>query len=1642
MRRTLRTKVMLLALVVLAAGLAMPQQPPAEIDPMFALTPHGQVLEWEQGQGLGTFGPNQPVSIALGQMARVEDCDASELVEGDPLDPTDDRPEFTPTDDFLFPFTNVYIVPTKLPGGDRELTDVTTTPAVAVGLSGGLFSDTISFTKPEGVLGKGRYAIVYDECQDNLLDENDAIFSPAFEVVIPANVPPLDGSAVRKAKARAKVMAIHFAIIKVSAEYWKKMNEIREVIDCLSGGLSGCIASMITDKIEDRLKEEIGAGLGIPELPDPAEIAYNIVNALFGHYANLGADPPNLDFERPAALGSIERLVPRDADPLEPSLVGLGNAAAVESSLTASLLDAVEMYQGAGAEHDGDHALIHAREIAARADALADNLAGTDDALSGFRTALGANAPDLEAIAAEIAPFEQRVTSQGFTADEARTMRNLGMSPAQIEDIRLAIVDVPSDAGSVDATQQAIDDLLADRPGAVTELRELADSMEPIIDALLADPGVDDLTPRADAGGPYAGTRGAPVQLDASGSSSPDDTIVSYAWDLDADGAFDDATGSTPSFMPAGAFAGFVGLEVVDDADRRSIGYAAITITDPNRAPAVTARAPAPRSATVTSGASQTFSVSVSDPDGDAVTVRWTADGVTAHTGPTFAYTPDTAGMHLLEAHITDAAHETLARWHVTSEAPDADGDLWRANVDCDDANGARFPGNPDVVNGIDDDCDAGTPDGGIPPVVDAGADQTASEGRFVLTGATFTDAAPSGAFTAQIDWGDGATSAGSIRPGRAVVGEHDFAQDGIRLVRVCVTGPPGATGCDTTTVTVGNDAPAARLPRLDGWIAEEILDNPSPGFWSVSEDAQSVLVTQNHPGQVLLSPFAFGYGTGRVTMEQIEDNSDGDQFGLAFGVQPGESQDPNAEFYVVDWGRDTAGANACGRSVTQEPGIALTRHTGADFHSFEFFTHDDLPCSAGVVEGLARGIAHPTQAWERARPYVWTFDYQPDRLRVWIDDVLEIDQAGTFPPGRFGLYNSSQSDTRYSDIEPAQGTIGAEEGRPSVIPMTFVDAGTEDDLFGTFTFGDGSGGGGDIERLGPSGVLRVPHVFEDEGTTSLHACASDGQAEGCVDTQVVISNVAPVVYAGPDTNVNAHYELAPASFTDPGVLDTHTATVNWGDGSPSQPLAIDAGVMRSSHDYLADGTYTVEVCVTDNDAGVGCDQAEITAAVTARPAAVTVEPVVGREGVDVTLPVAWRDPNADDEHIVTVDWGDGSPVQTVTAAMTAHGAGVAYPVHRYGDNGVFSALVTVCDHVTVCPSATATATIANVAPVVVRDVVVVTEDVETVIDVLANDVDVPADPLRLTITSQRCLCFGEPPGTVLRVQDDKIVFRTAPDFTFGWDVTYSASDGDGGAAFGQLRIEIEPVNDAPAPVDDVATLDEDGAGVTISVTNNDRDVDSTMRILGVTQPSDATVTQLNNQQLRYTPAPNACGAAEPFTYEVQDFEGLTATATVRVTITCVNDAPVGVDETVATDRYASVTGDALANDTDAELDVLSVTLIQAPSAGTLDLAPNGAFTYVPDPTRFADRDRFVYEVCDGNGACDVASTFIDEISCEEGLAVLDGTVADGTASYVIGEEVERRVAEVDPDHARTLRDVNCGVVAPLEKDVNEVRLP
>jgi hypothetical protein len=119
----------------------------------------------------------------------------------------------------------------------------------------------------------------------------------------------------------------------------------------------------------------------------------------------------------------------------------------------------------------------------------------------------------------------------------------------------------------------------------------------------------------------------------------------------------------------------------------------------------------------------------------------------------------------------------------------------------------------------------------------------------------------------------------------------------------------------------------------------------------------------------------------------------------------------------------------------------------------------------------------------------------------------------------------------------------------------------------------------------------------DDEGQFAVTLQAvDDGGNSATAAVTFTGANVAPTVEIGGVTH--ATLVLVPlqtvtftGGFTDPGALDTHSGSFNYGDGSPvdSTPYAAGgSGDVTDTYAYSTPGTYTVTYTVTDDDGGSG----------------------------------------------------------------------------------------------------------------------------------------------------------------------------------------------------------------------------------------------------------------------------------------------------------------------------------------------------------------------------------------------------------------------------------------------------------------------
>ncbi len=180
-----------------------------------------------------------------------------------------------------------------------------------------------------------------------------------------------------------------------------------------------------------------------------------------------------------------------------------------------------------------------------------------------------------------------------------------------------------------------------------------------------------------------------------------------------------------------------------------------------------------------------------------------------------------------------------------------------------------------------------------------------------------------------------------------------------------------------------------------------------------------------------------------------------------------------------------------------------------------------------------------------------------------------------------------------------------------------------------------------------------------------------------------------------------------------------------------------------------------------------------------------------------------------------------------------------------------------------------------------------------------------------------------------------------------------------GGTAYAQTA------NTAPVANADVMTVVEDTSTI-LTVLTNDTDADSnTLTISGFTQPAHGSLISNLGVSLTYVPAANYSGA-DSFGYTISDGNGGTATATVAVTVTPVNDAPVAVAD-VNSFVIGATSIAVLTNDTDADGNTLTLVSATPGAHGTTSI--NGANVLYTPATGYVGADSFTYVVSDGQSA-------------------------------------------------------------------------
>jgi hypothetical protein len=261
------------------------------------------------------------------------------------------------------------------------------------------------------------------------------------------------------------------------------------------------------------------------------------------------------------------------------------------------------------------------------------------------------------------------------------------------------------------------------------------------------------------------------------------------------------------------------------------------------------------------------------------------------------------------------------------------------------------------------------------------------------------------------------------------------------------------------------------------------------------------------------------------------------------------------------------------------------------------------------------------------------------------------------------------------------------------------------------------------------------------------------------------------------------------------------------------------------------------------------------------------------------------------------------------------------------------------------------------------------------------------------------------------------VLYTPAPDFDGTDTFTYTIRDNNGGEDTATVSVNLQPAADVPTAGNDAFPVDEDVIDFPLDVLDNDSSNavgGGVLAVVAVGTPDQGGVVSVAADGLNvlYSPAPDFFGT-ETFSYTINDEGGLSAQATVTVTVGNIADSPQANDDsfTVVIDSPGDEL-DVLANDTHLPdpAELLTITSVTTSSeGGTIDIINSGSsLTYAP-PAGFSGQDTFSYTIIDEDGLTDDAVVTISVFDfIPGGLAGLvyidaDGDGVQGADELVLG---------------------------------------
>jgi hypothetical protein len=557
----------------------------------------------------------------------------------------------------IFAESYVYVIPVASanPFADASFGG----PNYIIGSGGaGSFFDEFVWLPP---LKAGQYEFVIDNYP--FFKDQMAAFDPLDDnrtgvVFSVSNAPTVFSVDVNMIKGAAAQGLLAAAQLYLLAQTLSAIDTVSTVVDWwvtfggLGGLAGGALGVYCTFAMKDCPTSYNSAVLTIGN-----KILVGMADSLTKKYDAIILDPPDpdfkavvgLDFGELTALGypftpSAEHEYPR-------AQIALANAIALQSAAYRALVPSMEKVQGAKNAGDNLWQLLHAEKVKAYASLAmlaGDRLIAEADALQAYLTDKsslddGLSAADFNA---SLAAIQQG----GFSEDERNHLRSFGLTEAEIDATAVAVaaqMPVPADITAAAILERARDSYLLLRP-ALEDLVDQAENVRVENEEAAFRPG-----PALTLMPAPAASVGAPVMLIASAAHFDPDATLTYTWDLDLDGAYDDGMGAQVAYTPTAPGLMLAAARVSDGANV-DVGFVQIEVKISNSPPEITAAVPAAAAPFAAVGDAVALHVDVTDADADPLTITWTVDGQPLADGPDAVFMMPDEEAHWISVVVAD----------------------------------------------------------------------------------------------------------------------------------------------------------------------------------------------------------------------------------------------------------------------------------------------------------------------------------------------------------------------------------------------------------------------------------------------------------------------------------------------------------------------------------------------------------------------------------------------------------------------------------------------------------------------------------------------------------------------------------------------------------------------------------------------------------------------------------------------------------------------------------------------------------------------------------------------------------------------------------------------------------------------------